>query len=392
MNRIRTLRLARGLTQSELAARMGGLVTKQALSKYETGKAYPSPTVASRLAQALDVGTVELLSTPRYQIEFVAYRRHAGLGVRSQEQLQGVLAEQLSARLELQERLGAHRHYSLQGRRVSSVDGAEDVANQLREEWGLGTDPVANLTDVLERNKVHVIAVSGGPRKFHGISAFALDRDGEICGAGVAFEDGASGERQRLTLAHELGHLAVRPDEDVDEEKAAFRFGASLLIPAEELRLSLGGRRTHIDVEELLLLKKHFGVSMQALIYRARDLGIISESTMRQLFISFSRSGWRKREPGELPLEEPTLWRQLVTRARNEGVITQEEAKRWGVEESEVDKTFHEFELRAWRDLPKEERAEILAAQASSARHLYEPYSELMEWAEDFVEEEFADS
>jgi Zn-dependent peptidase ImmA (M78 family) len=370
---------------------MGGFVTKQALSKYETGRATPSPSVATRLALALDVRTVELFSTPTYDIEFIAYRSHSGLGVRDQDRLQGVLAEQLGARLELQERLGADHEYRLASTPVSSVEEAEERANELRRDWGLGADPVANLTDVLERNMVHVIAVSGGSKKFHGISAIARNRDREICGAAVAYEDGASGDRQRLTLAHELGHLAIEPAAELDEEKAAFRFGASLLVPGEELRLLLGGRRTNIGLEELLLLKKHFGVSMQALVYRARDLQIISENTMRNLFISFGRYGWRKQEPEALPLEEPTLWRQMITRALSEGVITQEEARRWGVDDACADQTPHVLQPTALRALAKEDRARVLAAQADSARHLYTPGSELTEWAEEFVEDEVAE-
>jgi Zn-dependent peptidase ImmA (M78 family)/DNA-binding XRE family transcriptional regulator len=391
VNRIRTMRLARGLTQDALSEKMAGFVTKQALSKYETGRAAPSPSVATRLALALGVRTVELFSTPTYDIEFIAYRSNSGLGVRAQDRLQGVLAEQLGARLELQERLGADHEYRLASTPVSSVEEAEERANELRRDWGLGADPIANLTDVLERNLVHVIAVSGGPKKFHGISAIARNRDGGICGAAVAYEDGASGDRQRLTLAHELGHLAIGPAAELDEEKAAFRFGASLLVPGEELRLLLGGRRTNVGLEELLLLKKHFGVSMQALIYRARDLQIISESTMRNLFISFSRNGWRKQEPEALPLEEPTLWRQMITRALSEGVITQEEARRWGVDDSCADQTPHVLQPTALRALAKEDRARVLAAQADSARHLYTPGSELTEWAEEFVEDEVAE-
>ena len=53
--RLQRLRRARGLSLEELAAEMGGIVTKQALSKYETGKATPSPVILNKLAGVLNV-------------------------------------------------------------------------------------------------------------------------------------------------------------------------------------------------------------------------------------------------------------------------------------------------------------------------------------------------
>lgn len=114
MNRIRTLRLARGLTQEELVLAMGGIVTKQALSKYENDKATPARRTAVELARALKVKAAELFAPPRYDIKFVAYRAYSRLGTRARAVIEGVVAEQLATRLELQERLGLAPTYSLE--------------------------------------------------------------------------------------------------------------------------------------------------------------------------------------------------------------------------------------------------------------------------------------
>jgi len=390
MNRIRTLRLARGLTQDELVRSIGGIVTKQALSKYENAKAAPSPKVAAELARALQVKAAELFSPPRYEVRFVAYRIYAGLGVRDRAEIEGLLAEQVSARLALQDRLGVPDGFSLPTVHVGSVEDAEVAAEAVRDKWDLGSDPIGNLIDVLERRRVHVIELVDPPKRFHGISALALDCDGRACGAGVAFRDGTSGERQRLTMAHEVGHLVLDMPPEIEEEKAAFRFGASLLMPAGAMYQALGRRRGSIRLEELGLLKRHFGVSMQALVVRAADLGIIDASLKRDIFMAFSRRGWRKAEPDELPMEQPTLWRQLVSRARAEGVMTAAEAQRWGVGDREAGELAGEAvhgDPRALLARPKAERAALLREQAREAQHLYEPGSELMEWTEEFVEE-----
>ena len=56
---------------------------------------------------------------------------------------------------------------------------------------------------------------------------------------------GWPGDRQRFTLAHELGHLVLhgRLASDVDEEAAANRFAGAFLAPADEVRKELGEKR-----------------------------------------------------------------------------------------------------------------------------------------------------
>ena len=53
--RLIQLRLAQNLTLDALAEKMGGIVTKQALSKYEQNQAQPSPIVLTKLSAALGV-------------------------------------------------------------------------------------------------------------------------------------------------------------------------------------------------------------------------------------------------------------------------------------------------------------------------------------------------
>src|SRR5690606_29691107 len=125
MNRIRTLRLANGLTQDQLVHAIGGRITKQALSKYERGTAQPSPVVARALASALRVRAIDLFAAPRFRIDFLAYRSNAGLGVRAREGLQALLAERLSRRLDLQGRLGISPRFDMTRTFVTAYEDAE---------------------------------------------------------------------------------------------------------------------------------------------------------------------------------------------------------------------------------------------------------------------------
>jgi transcriptional regulator with XRE-family HTH domain len=368
---LRQLRLARGLSLEALAERLGGVVTRQALWKYEQGKATPSPVVLNRLALALDVKVADLLRAADVRVEFIAYRRRAGLAKRQQEQIESLVAEAVQQRIRVQQVLGLHGAHEIpvQGISIAALDEAEAAAQQMRELWDLGAAPIASVTTLLEDNAVHVVAVDASG-SFDGIAAVGRDADGHVAAATVAVRRGQPGERQRLSLAHELGHLVLRLAEGVDAEQAAFRFGAALLAPADAVRAHVGERRAFIQPEELLLLKQIFGMSAQALLYRLRSLGIITESYYRQWSIDINRLGWKQHEPGELPAEEPTWLRRAVLRAVSEELITIEEGARL-LGETASSHPASILNRRAFMELPLAERRQLMAEQAAQLVEAY---------------------
>lgn len=375
--RLRQLRLARGLSLDALAAAIGGAVTKQALSKYEQGSARPSPVVLNKLAEALGVKAAYLWSEPGVEVEFVAYRRASALPKGEQLRVQALVTEGLETRVRLQDLLGHTDDVVLPVRsiQIRQSEDAEGAAEKLRAEWQLGTDPIGNLTDVLEHHFVHVLEIKAGD-KFDGISAVAYDSQHRARAAAVVSRMGVPGGRQRLNLGHELGHLALEMPDDVDQERTAFRFGAALLAPADVLRREVGHRRAFIQPEELLLFKRRFGLSLQALLFRLKDLGIITDSYYRQWCIDINRLGWRKQEPMELPAEQPQWMRQSALRALAEGLIGKEEAQSMVGERLAVETALPSIERKAFVKLPLEERRRVLAQQAEKLAEHYEHDSE----------------
>src|SRR4051812_38947816 len=113
MNRIKQLRLARGLSLDELADAMGGIVTKQALSKYELGSSMPSPSVMNQLAQSLGVKAMELWTIPTVAVKFLGYRKRVSLGQRWQESFEASLSRKLEERIKLQEYCYSSIHFDL---------------------------------------------------------------------------------------------------------------------------------------------------------------------------------------------------------------------------------------------------------------------------------------
>jgi len=380
--RLKQLRLARGLSLDELAAKMGGIVTKQALSKYELGTAQPTPVVLNKLAAALGVKASYFWSEPAVKVEFVAYRRKSTLPKREQEKVESLVIRTLEERLKILSLISRDEKIEIPVKKwkVKKLEDVDQAAAELREQWELGMEPIANLVGTLEARWIQVIEIDADER-FDGISAIASDvRENVVSGAAVVTRRGISRDRQRFSLAHELGHIVLAPSKDIDEEKAAHRFGAALLAPADAVRREVGPRRTLVQAEELFLLKKRYGMSIQAFVRRLLELGIINDSHYKQWVMDISRLGWRKEEPGELPPEQPQWFRQQVLRLFTEKVITKEAAETVLDESIEDGVPLSLIERRAFMKLPLVERRRIMQAQAEKLLDLYEDDAERQDW------------
>lgn len=117
--------------------------------------------------------------------------------------------------------------------------------------------------------------------------------------------------RQRFDVAHELGHLIMHHDAEpggkVSEEQAN-RFAAEFLMPAREIAPLLPNSTAGKAWANLAQLKEHWGVSLAALLYRSRALGIMGEVSYRNAVVRMSQNGWRRAEPGRISsLEMPSM-------------------------------------------------------------------------------------
>ncbi len=372
--RLRQLRLARGMTLSDLAQATNHIVTRQAISKYEHGQAKPSPTVLQHLAQALGVRPTDLLNDQEIGIELIAYRKRASLRKRQHDQIAALVDEVLRERLRLQRLFGdvPHLNVPLHHYPVADLADAETAANDLRIRWDLGSAPIANLTNVLEDHGLHVIALDTVDG-FDGVAAVVRDEHHTSIAAAVIARRTTDGARWRMSLAHELGHLVLQPQGNLDEEKAAFRFAAALLAPTSDVRAFIGTRRHHLHLDELMLLKRHFGMSIQALLYRMLTLEIISRSLYQSLMIELSKRGWRTEEPEPLALEEPIWLRRAVLRALAEELINPTEAQRLLSDKAILPADRSALgHCQQLLQQPLTERHAILTAQAETARDLYQ--------------------
>ena len=375
--RLKRFRLARGMSLDDLEAAIDGFVSKQALSKYERGKMQPKAMALNRIAAALGVKSAQLWGEPTCHVEWIAYRKYTRMGKKEQEQLQGFIAEVLEKRVLLQERIGEPSSFDLpiQDLPVSKLDDTEQAALTLRQQWNLGIDPIANLVSVLEDHFIHIIEVDAS-ESFDGISAVVQDNDKSVLAAAIATRQGISGDRHRFNMAHELGHLTLKLSKGIDAEKAAFRFGAAFLAPAEQLYREVGEKRSHIQLEELLYLKRRYGMSIQAILFRLKDLRVITASYHKRWCMDINKLGWKKQEPVEIPPEKPERFYQQVLRAISEGLIGEQEAEQLFNDILETSPPQSLIERRAFLELPTDLRHNLLRKQAEQMAKYYEHDSE----------------
>lgn len=370
--RVKRLRMSRGLSLDALAASMGHVVTKQALSKYECGKATPSPIVLNKLADTFKVKASYFLMEPQVRVKFIGYRKASSLPKKDQARIESLVTEVLEDRVKLQTMTGwpNGNHLPIHEHRIARIEDAERAAEALRTNWKLGLEPISNMVGMLEDHHIHVIEIDA-IAKFDGICAVAVDETTKIRAAGLVTSKGVSGERQRLSLAHELGHLVLKTGHNIDEEKAAFRFGAAFLAPAQVVYREIGTKRATILRAELLLFKRRFGISVQALVRRLLNLDVISEGYYRHWMMLINRFKWKRKEPDELQPEQSQWLRQTALRAYAEGMISREEVERLLGESLDVEEPLTLIERRAFMKLPIEERRRILSEQADKLKSHY---------------------
>ena len=88
--------------------------------------------------------------------------------------------------------------------------------------------------------------------------------------------------RSRFDAAHEAGHLVMHLDAEPGSriiETQAHDFAAEFLMPSAEILAELPQR---LDWEVLYALKRRWGTSLKAIVYRAHALGAFRDATYKR--------------------------------------------------------------------------------------------------------------
>ena len=395
--RIRQARLVRRLTLNDVVERLKGMgksISKQSLSNYEKNKRTPLPSTLILLGSALSVKPSYFMAEPQVSITWAAYRCQSRLGKRPRAEIEAYAKSVAERQMYLQTTLFPNEPARLPERRkVESGEEAEEAAADLRACWQLGNDPIDSLTQTIENNAGIVVMYPMGDVRFDGLAGY-VNKGFPL----IVVNKDVPDDRLRFDLGHELGHLVMDTEglEPKQEERLAHRFAGALLAVREAVFQELGTQRARLNLNELALLKRKYGLSMQALLFRMRDLSIISDHTFQAAFKEFNYRGWRKKEPvGFNGNEEPTRLEQLTLRALAEGIITPWEAEELcpgctasgETEEPEPPGPHSPSQLLR---LPKAERSAILEEASKMAEREYRENPDLTDF-EAFGEEDLLD-
>ena len=330
--RLRLARKRAGLSMRSLAEQMTPKVTAQAISKYEAGQMLPSSAVLVALGRALDVSLDFLMSGQVEALDGLEFRKHSRTSARDRAKAEAIVIDNLERHLAIEQILDMPATVDwIERRRYDSVAREADIdakADELRNAWDLGMDPIPSLCKLLEEKGIKVVE-GDLPESINGLACHVL-KGGKPVAEAVVVSSRINVERKRFTLAHELAHRIIRSTGNpaVNLEKAMNRFAGAFLIPGQRLREEAGTCRHRVTYYEIVRLKHTFGVSAAAMLHRLGEVGVLPPASVQRAFMTFARS-WRRTEPepllprhGFANFEKPRRFKRLVSRAVGEGLIS----------------------------------------------------------------------
>lgn len=327
-SRLTWARRRRGLTKTKLAVSVG--VDLRSVSAYETGEFAPEPDKLTRIAGVLRFPETfffgDDLEEPAFDTasfrsmsKMTAAQRDTALGSGA---IALLLNEWIEARFDLPRAdvpdLG----------RDGSPEGA---AEAVRRAWGLGELPIKNMVHLLEAKGVRVYSLAIDAVEVDAFSMWRQDRPF------VFLNTLKSAEHGRFDAAHELGHLVLHrhaAPNGQEAEQDANAFASAFLMPAASVRAHAPRFAT---IDNLIRLKKIWGVSLAAITYRLHKLGLLTDWHYRKLYIEIASRGYRKTEPDGGPREVSQILQKVFAALREDGIGKHDIACALNVHAEDVD-------------------------------------------------------
>lgn len=320
--RIRQARVSRGLSLSDLADLIG--ITKQAISQYELGTSVPSDAVMFKLVEILKY-PVNFFRKPMSisndfssSVTFFRSRKTTSAKAKDASDEKLIIFNEID--MFLREYVNVPSvdiptiNYENLGDELSKED-IEELAQRVRKHWGLGLEPIDNLTSIVQQKGFIVSRMVLGNKKIDGFSKWYNNVPYIFLGS-----DKESAVRLRFSIAHELGHLLMHThlsQKDLENkerydtiEDEANRFAGAFLLPAEAF-----GREVYSSsINHFILLKKKWKVAISCMINRCCDLGLLSENQITYIKNQMTQYGYWRREPLDdvMEMEKPYTHRQAI--------------------------------------------------------------------------------
>lgn len=286
-----SLRLARifnDFALEEVAEKVGK--TRQYLHKLETGQSSPTPELSESLAHALYV-LPNFFSKKEYRLnEDQFHFRKLFTTKNSIKQVaiaRGEMMHLLIKELEKELKFPPVNIPCFQN--IMRNDDIEQAAEECRKHWGLGLAPIHNMTRLAENIGAIVTNFNIVSKE---VDALSVSVERPFIVRNTAKESVC---RQRFDIAHEIGHLVMHEGivtGDRTTENQANRFASALLLPRPMmLKLYPRPNGNRLDWKGMREFKLSWKVSKAAILYRARQLDLITESQYKTGVITLRKYG-----------------------------------------------------------------------------------------------------
>ena len=301
------------------------------LTNYETGRHQAPLDILAALADVYQ-RPINWFLEKGPMLTGIHYRnKKSKIGIRELTQFEAVAQQWLGAYRRLDEEFKSIRRKWDFG--ITADKTGAEAADGVRTHLKLkDTDPIISVVEVMEKAGIRVMDI---PTEL-AVDAMTAHLGEEDV---VVLNSNVPNDRSRMNAAHELGHVLFRdyadpkPSNHKFLEKRAFEFASYFLLTKHMLRSAFQGK----SMVRLVQFKERFGISLAAMIYRAEAEGILSEYQAKQLWIEFSKRGWRREEPGHVKKDRATRFEQKLESAIHRKKLTwQQAAKLTGIREDQL--------------------------------------------------------
>jgi Zn-dependent peptidase ImmA (M78 family)/transcriptional regulator with XRE-family HTH domain len=328
-SRLTQARRLTGMTKKAVAERLG--VSAVAVGQWEAGTHPPRPDHVGRLAQVLEVPPTFLAAgRPYARLDDTAAHFRSLRRTPAHQRAKAIaFAEQVWELVYALEKRVQLPPVDLPGFSAGEVTteladtSPIEAAQALRRHWGLGTGPIPHMVRVMEAHGLTVTLVPFAGSATRIVDAFSTS---QLPRPIVVLTPDRANDvyRHRFTAAHELGHLLMHDDAvpgDPLQEKEADAFAAEFLTPSAVIRPELP---TRMDLKALERLGRKWGVSVDSLVYRCREIGTVSDAAYRRAYQRLShlrKLGLFQPQPvNEFPGEVPVLISRAYDLAEEHGL------------------------------------------------------------------------
>ena len=327
--KLKDLRENMNFSYQQLAEQIG--VAKQSIFKFEKGLSRPSSETLLKLSELFNVPYSIFYESPEgvdFNFENIRFRdAHKIFNVEGHlKEVKEIVLNYISKFLELERIMGIERQFDnpLEDVKITNEKDIEKAAKLIRKKWKVGNAPIADVVETLESKGIFVVEVTR-TEDFCGLSG-ELNKNIPII---VLNERSLTLERKRFTALHELGHIVLNFDEGFSDDKIEFYcdfFAGAVLIVDEVLYSEFGKNRTSISLAELKRIKEMYGISIQAIIIRARQTNFIDSSTSNewwQAYKEWYNDGDNNNDFGSFKCyEKTTRFNNLVVQGVTEGKLS----------------------------------------------------------------------